>query len=409
MHSVPLMAELERRRIIFYRIKFGDYVHCKKLSMKNLISTIAIIAVLIAGFVYLKSNPSPDEGGANSLDKRETTAQVETKDIEFVVTVAGEITPAEQVSVRPEVNGLISQLPVDVGDQVKKNDLLFSLDDKNIRIEIEQKETQIEAAKLQLDKARRNFERDKKLFEESLVSKEAYENTQTEFSLAQNSIERAQKDLDLAMERLEKTQILAPFDCTILTRPVSSGQAVSGSGGFNSGTEVLTIADLTRMIINAHVNQADVSRLSVGLNVDIQVEAIPGLIVKGQVERIAPQATIVNGIKGFAARILLTEIDSRIQPGMTANIKIPVQSAAGVMAVPLGAVFTEYNESLKKQERYVYVQQQNRFERRLIQIGVADYFFAEVLSGLNAGEIVSLEQPPAEAIGEGLAATSKQG
>ncbi|MEK9863438.1 MAG: efflux RND transporter periplasmic adaptor subunit [Verrucomicrobiota bacterium] len=377
--------------------------------MKNLISTIAIIAVLIAGFVYLKSNPSPDEGGANSLDKRETTAQVETKDIEFVVTVAGEITPAEQVSVRPEVNGLISQLPVDVGDQVKKNDLLFSLDDKNIRIEIEQKETQIEAAKLQLDKARRNFERDKKLFEESLVSKEAYENTQTEFSLAQNSIERAQKDLDLAMERLEKTQILAPFDCTILTRPVSSGQAVSGSGGFNSGTEVLTIADLTRMIINAHVNQADVSRLSVGLNVDIQVEAIPGLIVKGQVERIAPQATIVNGIKGFAARNLLTEIDSRIQPGMTANIKIPVQSAAGVMAVPLGAVFTEYNESLKKQERYVYVQQQNRFERRLIQIGVADYFFAEVLSGLNAGEIVSLEQPPAEAIGEGLAATSNQG
>jgi len=377
--------------------------------MKNLISTIAIIAVLIAGFVYLKSNPSPDEGGANSLDKRETTAQVETKDIEFVVTVAGEITPAEQVSVRPEVNGLISQLPVDVGDQVKKNDLLFSLDDKNIRIEIEQKETQIEAAKLQLDKARRNFERDKKLFEESLVSKEAYENTQTEFSLAQNSIERAQKDLDLAMERLEKTQILAPFDCTILTRPVSSGQAVSGSGGFNSGTEVLTIADLTRMIINAHVNQADVSRLSVGLNVDIQVEAIPGLIVKGQVERIAPQATIVNGIKGFAARILLTEIDSRIQPGMTANIKIPVQSAAGVMAVPLGAVFTEYNESLKKQERYVYVQLQNRFERRLIQIGVADYFFAEVLSGLNAGEIVSLEQPPAEAIGEGLAATSNQG
>ena len=93
--------------------------------MKNLISTIAIIAVLIAGFVYLKSNPSPDKGGANSLDNRNTTAQVETKDIEFVVTVAGEITPAEQVSVRPEVNGLISQLPVDVGDQVKRTTYFF--------------------------------------------------------------------------------------------------------------------------------------------------------------------------------------------------------------------------------------------------------------------------------------------
>ncbi|MBT5926920.1 MAG: HlyD family efflux transporter periplasmic adaptor subunit, partial [Verrucomicrobia bacterium] len=179
---------------------------------------------------------------------------------------------------------------------------------------------------------------------------------------------------------------------------VSAGQAVSGSGGFNSGTEVLTIADLTQMIINAHVNQADVSRLTVGLNVEIQVEAISGLTVMGIVERIAPQATIENGIKGFSARIFLKEIDPRIQPGMTANIKIPVQSAAGVVAVPLGAVFTEYNESIKKQERYVFVQIGESFERRLIQIGVADYFFAEVLSGLKAGETVSLEQPPAESI-----------
>jgi HlyD family secretion protein len=368
--------------------------------MKNFFSTIVIIAVLVGGFIYLKKGSSSETAAADDLAQRDTTAEVQTKDIEFVVTVAGEITPAEQVSVRPEVNGLISELPVDVGDQVKKNDLLFALDDKNIRIEIEQKQTQIDAAKLQLEKVRRIFENNRKLFEDNLVAKEEYENSQTDYSLAQNNIERAQKDLDLAMERLEKTQILAPFDCTILTRPVSSGQAVSGSGGFNSGTEVLTIADLTRMIINAHVNQADVSRLSVGLQVDIQVEAIPGLVVQGQVERIAPQATILNGIKGFAARILLTEIDPRIQPGMTANIKIPVQSAAGVVAVPLGAVFTEYNETLKKQERYVYVQQQERFQRRLIQIGVADYFFAEILSGLNPGEVVSLEMPPQEAIDE---------
>ena len=368
--------------------------------MKNFFSTIVIIAVLVGGFIYLKKGSSSETKAADDLAQRDTTAEVQTKDIEFVVTVAGEITPAEQVSVRPEVNGLISELPVDVGDQVKKNDLLFALDDKNIRIEIEQKQTQIDAAKLQLEKVRRIFENNRKLFEDNLVAKEEYENSQTDYSLAQNNIERAQKDLDLAMERLEKTQILAPFDCTILTRPVSSGQAVSGSGGFNSGTEVLTIADLTRMIINAHVNQADVSRLSAGLKVDIQVEAIPGLVVQGQVERIAPQATILNGIKGFAARILLTEIDPRIQPGMTANIKIPVQSAAGVVAVPLGAVFTEYNETLKKQERYVYVQQQERFQRRLIQIGVADYFFAEILSGLNPGEVVSLEMPPQEAIDE---------
>ncbi|MDA0750179.1 MAG: efflux RND transporter periplasmic adaptor subunit [Verrucomicrobia bacterium] len=368
--------------------------------MKNIVLAIVIVAAAAFGFTYLKKSKEAASAANEALNSRETTAKVETKDINFVVTVSGEITPEKQVSVRPEVNGLILELPVDIGDKVKKDQLLFALDDKNIRIEIEQRQTQIDAANLQLEKARRNFERDRKLYQENLVSKEAFENTETEFSLAKNNIERAQKDLDLAMERLDKTQILAPFDCTILTRPVSAGQAVSGSGGFNSGTEVLTIADLNRMIINAHVNQADVSRLSVGLKVDIQVEAIAGLVVEGTVERIAPQATIVNGIKGFSARILLNKIDPRIQPGMTANIKIPVQSAAGVTAVPLGAVFTEYNEQLKKQERFVYVQNGNTFERRVVQIGVADYFFAEILSGLNSGETVSLEQPPLESIVE---------
>jgi multidrug efflux pump subunit AcrA (membrane-fusion protein) len=90
--------------------------------MKNFFSTIVIIVVLVGGFIYLKKGSSSETTAADDLAQRDTTAEVQTKDIEFVVTVAGEITPAEQVSVRPEVNGLISELPVDVGDQVKKNE-----------------------------------------------------------------------------------------------------------------------------------------------------------------------------------------------------------------------------------------------------------------------------------------------
>ena len=142
----------------FYRLKPCLLRRQNHSNMKNFFSTIVIIAVLVGGFIYLKKGSSSETTAADDLAQRDTTAEVQTKDIEFVVTVAGEITPAEQVSVRPEVNGLISELPVDVGDQVKKNDLLFALDDKNIRIEIEQKQTQIDAAKLQLEKVRRIFE-----------------------------------------------------------------------------------------------------------------------------------------------------------------------------------------------------------------------------------------------------------
>jgi HlyD family secretion protein len=329
---------------------------------------------------------------------RPTNATVESRDINFSINAAGEIGPAEQVSVRPEVNGRILELPVDIGDAVRKGDLLFQLDDRDLQIERESQQKEIERAKLNIEQAERNYLRSQALFNEKLISKELFEDTKTLYELAKNSLGRAEKTMELVEDRLRKTRIVAPFDCTVLTRPVSVGQAVSGSGGFNSGTEVLTIANLTDMIINAHINQADVSRLGVAQEVNVQVEAVTGLKMVGKVERIAPQATIRNNIKGFAVRILLQNVDARVRPGMTANIQIPVAAAAGVVAVPLAAVFTERNPETQQTERYVYVAKNQRFERRPIRIGVADYFYAEVQQGLMPGEVVSLEQPPKEKI-----------
>jgi len=185
---------------------------------------------------------------------------------------------------------------------------------------------------------------------------------------------------------LRKTRILAPFDCTVLTRPVSLGQTVSGSAGFNSGTEIMTIANLGEMIVNAHVNQADIVRLQEGRAVDIRAESVPGVKMVGVVERIAPQAVIKNGIKGFSARVTIKEIDPRVRPGMPAILSIPVSSADNVLSVPLAAVFTEGGD------RFVFVKANDTFERRPIVVGASDYFHAEVLGGLNAGEVVALDK-----------------
>jgi hypothetical protein len=152
------------------------------------------------------------------------------------------------------------------------------------------------------------------------------------------------------------------------------------------------------MIINAHINQADVSRLKVGQEVSAQVEAVPGLKVLGIVERIAPQATFKNNIKGFAVRITIKEPDRRIRPGMTANIEIPVSAAENVMAVPLAAVFTEQNPETQATERFVYVKKGESAERRPVQIGISDYFFAEIQKGLAPGDVVMLEMPKDEKI-----------
>ena len=322
---------------------------------------------------------------------RPTIATVELRDINFCVNAAGEIGPAEQVSVRPEINGKIELLPVDVGDTVKKGALLFKLDDKELQQEKASNMTDIDKARLGLEKGERDFKRAQQLLADKLISQELYDDTKTAFDLAKNALESSHRALAITEEHLAYTQVHAPFDCTILTRPVSMGQAVSGSGGFNSGTEVLTIADLNDMIINAQVNQADVPRIKAEQVVEVTVEAVAGLVVTGVVERVYPQATIKNNIKGYPARIALKNVDPRVRPGMTANVKIPVASAAKVAAVPLAAVFTEKSADSGQMERFVYVQQGELFEKRVVKVGISDYFYAEVREGLAAGEVVSTE------------------
>ena len=362
--------------------------------MKTIIAIVVLVGVGVAA--YFLRDKLPKNNASNGFPSRPTTAVAIQTNISFAVNAAGEIGPAEQVSVRPEINGKIEVLPVDIGDHVKKDALLFKLDDKELQQQKASSLTSIERAKLELAKAERDFKRSEQLLAEKLISQELFDDTKTTFELAKNSLDRAQKDLLIIEERLTKTEVRAPFDCTILTRPVSIGQAVSGSGGFNSGTEVLTIADLKEMVINAHVNQADVPRLSVSQKVEVSVEAVPGLKVIGIVERIAPQATIRNNIKGFAARIVLRNVDERVRPGMTANIKIPVASAGDVTAVPLAAVYTEKNPDTGQYERFVYVQNAGELEKRPVKVGVADFFFAEIQEGLAAGEVVSLELPKEE-------------
>jgi HlyD family secretion protein len=111
----------------------------------------------------------------------------------------------------------------------------------------------------------------------------------------------------------------------------------------------------------------------------------------GRVDRIAPQATIKNGIKGFSTRIIVKNDEkSGVRPGMTANLTIPLQAADNVLAVPLAAVFSDQGE------RFVYVKQGEKFARSPILLGVTDYDFAEVTKGLEGGETVSLITPADE-------------
>lgn len=381
---------------------------------------LVVLGVLVGGGYWLRLKFTGQSPAVNPAAKAEAvkqrapaTAVVGTRDISFAITAAGDIGAVDVVSVRPEVGGLISKLTLDLGDKVRKGDVLFELDDKDLQTEKISRSTEIAGAKLavetqrlNLEKAKLNFDRVKELFANKLVAQEAYDSARIEHDLTKNSLdialnrlESAQTALQQVEDKLTKTIIRAPFDCTILARPVSIGQAVSGASGFNSGTEVFSVANLTDLIITAHINQADVTRLKVGQEVAVEVEAVAGLKLVGHVDRIAPLATFRNGVKGFSTRVRLKNAEDKVRPGMTANLTVPLISAGNVLAVPLGAIFNEQGET------FVHVQTGDaKFERRPIQVGVANYDFVEITEGLTAGDVISLVSPTANA-GDKVAGT----
>src|ERR1043166_10006505 len=140
--------------------------------MKLFISIIVVLGIGAGGLYWWKKYPIADL--TDHTASRATTAPVEARDIFFAVNAAGDIGPADQVSIRPEVDGRISELPVDIGDRVKKDALLCRLDDRNLQIERASRSQEIDGARLQLQKATRNFGRSKQLYESHLVSAEVY-------------------------------------------------------------------------------------------------------------------------------------------------------------------------------------------------------------------------------------------
>ena len=370
--------------------------------MKKWLLTLAILGGIGYAAYPMLSEKLGGKSGAAETGKKSapaTTATVVARDINFAITAAGDIGPVDTVSVRPEVGGIISTLTLDIGDKVKKGDILFELNDKDLqtekssrKIEIAGAKLAIETQQLSLEKSKLNYERAKTLFEQKATTSSAFDNARIEYELtrnaldiATNKLETAQSALQQVEDKLIKTVIRAPFDCTILTRPVSVGQAVSGAGGVNSGTEIFTIANLTDLIVSSHINQADVTRLKVQQEVSVSVEAVPGLKLVGHVNRIAPQATLKNGIKGYATRIILKNAAESVRPGMTASLSIPLASVGNVLAVPLAAIFND------QADRFVYVQTgPATFERRTVELGVADYEFVAITNGLEPGEVVSV-------------------
>jgi RND family efflux transporter MFP subunit len=357
--------------------------------MKKLL-TVAVIAALVGGGFYAKKR---DWFGLFQDKHTEAATDVETvlaekKDIDFSIQVSGDVMPDTQLDVKAEVGGRIKALHVEPGDSVKAGDVLVEIDDTDILTELDSAKTEIEGANLAVTRSERNFERAKDLFEQKLISQEAYDNLSSELDLARNSLTKAEKKMQLVQDKLAKTKVLAPTDGTVLTVPVVEGQVAIAAASVNSGTTLMSIANLSKLIVETHVNQVDVSKLAMKQQVKLLAESLKDEEMQADIIFIAPVATIRNGIKGFTVRASIQRASARMRPGMTVQMTIPIAHAGAAVAVPISAVFKGSGNS-----RVVYVRKGDKTERRPVKVGVSNTEHAQILQGVREGEEILLNEP----------------
>ncbi len=356
--------------------------------MKKFAVIFLLLALAGGGYWYFKKDQLAVGKMGAPTSAAQLVAKAEKRDIDFTVEISGDVTPAFQLEVKAEVGGKLKALHVEPGAVVKEGDVLAEIDDRDLLTERDNALTEIDGAKLSLDKDKRNFDRGRELFDAKLISREVFDNLGSAAAIAENTLTKAQRKLQIVDDKLLKTKVLAPNGGTVLTVPVIEGQVVIAAASVNSGTTLMTLANLTKLLVATHINQVDVARLELNQPVKLRAESLKDADLQARISFIAPIATVKNAVKGFEVQALIEKSDPRLRPGMTVNISVPIARADNAVSVPISAVFKGEGRT-----KVVYVRNGEATEKREVKIGVTNIDYAQILNGLAEGEDVLLVEP----------------
>ncbi len=392
----------------------------KKLIVFSIIGAVLLVLVLV---VILGS-------------KRETVISVQTekvsrRTITQVVTASGKIQPETSVKINAEVSGEITAIPVKEGERVRKGQLLVRIKPDLYQAQVDQSEAGLTAAKASLalsaanlEKAQSEFKRAADLYKKKLISdadyvtaKTSYDAANSQFKSAQAGVSQADASLKQSKESLLKTMIYAPMDGVVSQLISEVGERVSGSA-FMQGTEIMTVADLSRMEARVNVGENDVVLVSVGDTARIEVDAYPDRKFKGVVYEIANTATTTGAgtqdeVTNFEVRIRVLDKEIEFRPGMSMTADIETETKKNVLAVPIQSVTTRMpkqpeggkpgsgagvaNAETKqgsgtpqpeKPVEVVFLADNGKAKMVPVKRGISDETYVEIDTGLTTGEEV---------------------
>ena len=347
---------------------------------------LAVIALIFVLKYFMDANSKTIEDFKVEEPFRTT---INTKAI-----ATGKLNPEEEIALKPQISGIVDQIVVEEGDVVKKGDLIAKIRVVPNEQSLANAKSRIATNKLSVENTAIQYKRDKTLFDKGVISIQNFENTTLSYNQAKEALRQAQNDYQIIKRgsisggNAANTNIIAQIAGTILEIPVREGDQVIQSNNFNAGTTIATIADMSHMIFEGKVDEAEVGKLKEGKQIKVILGAINDKEFPAKLTFVAPKGVEENGAVQFTIKANV-DIDSteNIRAGYSANAEIDISGKENVLAIR--EALLQYKRSSDKP--YVELQQGNgKFKRENVKIGISDGINVEILKGIKEGDKIKV-------------------
>ncbi len=348
---------------------------------------LALIGLLVIGtfvFLYKKSRPVQKEYQIETVTK----GSIEKKTV-----ATGKVEPRNEILIKPQMSGIISEVCKEAGDLVAAGDIIAKIQVVPDMVNLSGAESRVSRAQLAAEQSKTNYERDRKLYESQVISKEEFEKVQLQYKNDLEELQAANDNLSLiktgmtkSTQRSSNTLVRATVSGTILDIPVKAGNSVIQTNNFNDGTTIASIANLSDMLFVGKIDETEVGKLSTGMPMEITIGAIQDTKIPATLEYVSPKATEESGAILFEMKAKM-EIPSDlfIRAGYSANADIVLDQKTDVLMLPETCI------EFSNDSAFVYVvknEKPQEFERQQVSLGLSDGIHIEVIDGLKLDDKV---------------------
>ncbi len=346
-----------------------------------------IVLVFIGTFVFLYRKSMP-----KAVEYEEFTP--ETGEVSNTTVVTGTIEPRDEVEVKPQISGIITELYKEAGDMVREGEVIAKVKVIPDMGSLSSAESRVRLAEVNLRQAQVDYDRERALFERRLVSAEEHDGyelalnqAKEERAAAIDALEVVRDGVSSSNASASSTLVRSTIGGIILDVPVKVGNSVILSNTFNDGTTIATVADMNDLIFRGDIDETEVGQIVVGMPMKITIGALQDLEFEAFLEYISPKATENNGANQFEIKAAVAVPgQTSIRSGYSANAEIELARAVDVLTLPESAIEFDGGQA------YVYVVsgdgRKKEYERRRVTTGLSDGVSIEIREGLGRDETV---------------------